>query len=70
MRVPTLLAGGLFGNGEGGGEQVLDWGTHGLEIVRRSLTEKGARERLSALRVGHLAPALVIRRTQEAAYID
>ena len=29
MRVPAPLARRLIGNGEGGGEQVLDWGAHG-----------------------------------------
>ena len=29
MRVPAPLAGRLIGNGEGGGEQVFDWGAHG-----------------------------------------
>ena len=48
MRVPALLACGMLGNREGGGEQILDWGAHGLEIGRRSLTEKGAPAEASA----------------------
>ena len=41
IRAPALLAGGFIGNGEGGGEQVLDCVTHGVEIARRLLSEKG-----------------------------
>ena len=34
MRVPAPLAGRLIGNGEGGGEQVFDWGLMALETER------------------------------------
>jgi len=42
---PALLAGGLIGNGEGGGEKILYWTTHGRVITRRALKQKGPRTR-------------------------
>ena len=39
---PTILAGGLIGNGDGSGEQVLDYATHGGVIALNADKEQGA----------------------------
>src|SRR5262245_46942397 len=36
MRTPTLLAGGLIGKGDGGGEKILDSITHGCHSTERT----------------------------------
>ena len=57
---PAILAGGLIGNGDGSGEQVLDYATHGGVIALNADKEKGADRSRTPLVVQLLAVRLSV----------